>query len=70
MLRRRQTLLLAVFLASRSPEGRMPSQNEDPIEFIQISTITKSKKKCEDIATWPTFAFQDHGYIAVIEVAA
>jgi hypothetical protein len=48
----------------------MPSQNEDPIEFIQISTITKSKQECEDIATWPTFAFQDQGYIAVIEIAA
>jgi hypothetical protein len=65
-----QTLLLAVFMASGSPEGRMPSQNEDPIEFIQISTIPKSKQECEDIPTWPTLAFQDQGYIAVIEIAA
>jgi hypothetical protein len=43
VLRLRQTLLLAVFLSSGWPEGRMPSQNEDPIEFIRISPITKSK---------------------------
>src|SRR5579859_754027 len=48
----------------------MPSQDEDPIQIIQITTITKRKKKCEDIAAWPTFTFEDQGYIAVIEIAA